>query len=119
MNYPNYYPNYPNYYSPKNAAGTPYAPRCEITRVNGKNGAEAFLMAPNSSALLMDENDPIVWLKTTDGAGYPTLTPYSISPYKPEPVIDVNSLEERVKRLEEMLSAKSDAANADGEQKAK
>ena len=43
--------------------------RGQITRVNGKNGAEAFRMAQNSSALLLDENDPIVWLATTDGAG--------------------------------------------------
>ena len=28
----------------------------QIIRVNGKNGAEAFRMAPNSSILLMDEN---------------------------------------------------------------
>lgn len=42
--------------------------RGQITRVNGKNGAEAFRMAQNSSALLLDENDPIVWLATTDGA---------------------------------------------------
>lgn len=42
--------------------------RGQITRVNGKNGAEAFRMAQNSSALILDENDPIVWLATTDGA---------------------------------------------------
>ena len=28
----------------------------QIIRVNGKNGAEAFRMAPNGSILLMDEN---------------------------------------------------------------
>ena len=32
---------------------------CQITRVNGRNGADAFRMAPNSSILLLDENDPI------------------------------------------------------------
>ena len=42
--------------------------RGQITRVNGRNGAEAFRMAQNRSALLLDENDPIVWLATTDGA---------------------------------------------------
>lgn len=48
---------------------------CSITKVSGENGAKAFGMAPNSSALLLDETAPLVWLKTTDGAGYPTLTP--------------------------------------------
>ena len=60
--------------------------------MNGKNGAEAFRMAPNSSILLMDENDPIVWLKTIDGAGYCTVTPYTIAPYQSAPPVDVNSL---------------------------
>lgn len=40
--------------------------RQEVIRVNGRNGAEAYQMAPNSSILLLDETAPIVWLKTTD-----------------------------------------------------
>lgn len=82
---------------------------CSITKVSGENGAKAFGMAPNSSALLLDETAPLVWLKTTDGAGYPTLTPYTITPYQAAPPVDVNSLENRVKRLEEMLNDKSDS----------
>lgn len=69
-------------YAPQNVAGAPQAFVCQITRVNGRNGAEAFRMAPNSSILLMDENDPIVWMKQTDGAGYATVTPYTVSPYQ-------------------------------------
>jgi hypothetical protein len=56
----------------------------QVVRVNGKNGAEAYQMAPNSSILLLDETAPIVWLKTTDGAGYPTVTPYDIAPHQNE-----------------------------------
>ena len=63
--------------SPQNGAGSVLPQQSQIIRVNGKNGAEAFRMAPNSSILLMDENDPIVWLKTSDGAGYCTVTPYN------------------------------------------
>lgn len=77
----------------------------EITRVSGKNGADMYQMAPNSSVLLLDEIDPIVWLKTTDGAGYATLVPYSITPYKPEEPVDLQSLEERVSKIEEALSS--------------
>ena len=89
----------------------PAAQRCEITRVNGRNGAEAYQLPPNSSGLLLDETAPIVWLAQTDGAGYKTLTPYSITPYQPAPPVDVQSLEERVKRLEELLN-ESYSANA-------
>ncbi len=100
----------------QNAAGGPQPFAGQITRVNGKNGAEAFRLAPNSSILLMDENDPIVWLKQTDGAGYATVTPYTVAPYQAAAPVDVNSLENRVKRLEEMLNAKSDDADAAGKQ---
>ncbi len=76
-------------------------------------------MAPNSSILLMDENDPIVWMKQTDGAGYATVTPYTVSPYQAAPPVDVSSLEERVKRLEDTINGKSNDANADGKRKPK
>ena len=62
---------------------------CQITRVNGRNGADAFRMAPNSSILLLDENDTVVWLKVSDGAGYCTVTPYSIAPYQDPAKVDV------------------------------
>ena len=80
--------------------------RQEVIRVNGRNGAEAYQMAPNSSILLLDETAPIVWLKTTDGASYPTLNGYVISPLKangnehPELV----ELEERIQKLEEAFN---------------
>ena len=98
--------------SQQNVAGSVLPQQSQIIRVNGKNGAEAFRMAPNSSILLMDENDPIVWLKTSDGAGYCTVTPYTIAPYQSAPPVDVNSLENRVKRVEDMRNAKSDDGDA-------
>lgn len=81
-------------------------PRQEIIRVNGENGAKAYQMAPNSSALLMDESAPLVWLVQTDGAGYKTAVPYTIAPYQSQPAPDLNDLEERIKRLEEMQNGK-------------
>lgn len=84
----------------------------EIIHVNGEAGARSLQMAPNSNAILMDDTAPLVWLAQTDGAGYKTVTPYSIAPYQPEPPVDVNGLESRVKRLEEMLSG-TKSANAD------
>lgn len=88
------------------------APRYEVIQVNGENGARAFAMAPNSSALLMDATAPIVWLCTTDGAGYLTASPFSIAPYQQEKPVDVKTLEERIERLEAKLSEQSDAAPA-------
>lgn len=79
------------------------APAQQVVKVNGRNGAEMYQIPANSSVLLLDESAPIVWLKMTDGAGYPTLTPYTITPYEPEKPVDVHSLEERVAKIEEAL----------------
>jgi len=108
---------FPNLYTPTtqyNPASSQYAgsglnlyqqpARQEITRVNGEGGAKAYQLAPNSSVLLLDETNPIVWLKTTDGAGYPNLIPYTITPFEPEPTPDFRSLESRIAKLEERLN---------------
>jgi hypothetical protein len=82
-------------------------PRYDIIKVKGQNGADAFQMAPNSKVLLLDENDPLVWFVQTDGAGYKTVTPYTITPFQPAPPVDLNSLEQRLAALEEKMYAKS------------
>lgn len=72
---------------------TPFMPQRQkhgVIRVHGEEGAKAFAMTANDEAILLDETQPVVWLKTTDGAGYPTVTGYSIAPFKTDPkVIDV------------------------------
>lgn len=97
MNYNQAYPNYPNFgYN-----------RQEVIRVNGENGAKAYNMPPNSSVLLLDEHDPVVWLKTTDGAGYPTITGYQITPMLTQAEKDANTiaaLEDRINKLERKLN---------------
>lgn len=126
MAYPYYQPSYQPFnpyggFSSAGAQNQSYQQQTyqgQITRVNGRNGADALRLAPNSSVLLMDENDPIVWLKVTDGAGYATVTPYSIAPYQAATPVDVNGLEARVKRLEDKLNGKSDDANANGRETA-
>lgn len=85
--------------------------RTEIVKVNGEGGANAYRMAPNSQMLMLDETNPILWLKTTDGAGYATVTPYAITPYKPAPQVDVTTLEQRITKLEDIINGKSYSAN--------
>ena len=79
------------------------APQRQVDRVNGENGARAFALGPYSSAMLLDESGTIVWMVTTDGAGYKTIAPYDIMPHKEEPAPDYTNLESRVKKLEDML----------------
>lgn len=109
-----YNPTYPNNFT----WNQPNAyTKQDVVRVNGENGAKAYNMAPNSSVLLLDENEPIVWLKTTDGAGYPTVTGYQITPMMTQAEKDANTiaaLEDRINKLERKLNkyGKSNRGNA-------
>ena len=94
-------------------------PQQQVTRVSGQNGAQAYALPPNSSALLLDDTAPIVWLKTTDGAGYPTLTPYDIVPHQIPTPVAASSLEARIKKLEDMIYAKPDTASIEAKPAAK
>lgn len=114
---PNYFPGLYNPQPQMPQVATAYAPRMEVTRVSGRPGAEAFNMGPNSSALLLDESGTIVWLVTTDGAGYKKAEPYDIAPHKAAEAPDFGSLEARVSRLEEAFKNGNSGNPASPEQK--
>lgn len=105
--YNSYDPYMPQNYSYQQTIN-PMPAKTDIIKVNGKNGVDAFQLAPNSSALLLDANMPIVWFVQTDGAGYKTSTPYKIEPYQEEQPANVSDLEKRIKRLEDLINAKPD-----------
>lgn len=89
-------------------------PQMQVVRVNGRGGAEAFSMGANSSVLLLDEHEPIVYLKVTDGASYSTIKTYSITPISDKPnefAINYSKLEERVSALEDMISKNHTSTN--------
>ena len=85
------------------------APRYEVIRVNGEEGAKNFRMAPNSSVLLLDETQPIVWYAQTDGGGFLTVTPFDVAPHQQTPPIDINNLAERISKLEEYYVQQSNS----------
>ena len=95
--YPNY-PTTPNIYAP--------LPQQQVTRVRGRESAQAVNLAPNSSILLLDETAPLVWLCTSDGVGRVTAEAYDISPHKDAPPVDMVSVEARLSRLEELVNAR-------------
>lgn len=45
--------------------------------VQGEGGAKSYLVAPNSTVLLMDSDDAVFYLKSADSAGLPTLRTFS------------------------------------------
>ena len=83
----------------------PVGLQMQVTKVSGENGARNFQLGPNSSALLLDESGLMVWLITTDGAAYKTVSAYDIVPHQEAPKPDFEKLESRITRLEEMINA--------------
>ena len=84
----------------------------QVTRVNGENGARAYQIGANSSALLLDESGTMVWMITTDGAGYKTVMPYDVLPHKTQEEKTYGDLESRIRKLEEMMGGrKNDTSN--------
>lgn len=60
----------------------------EVVRVHGKDGANAYPLAPNSSILLLDETQPVVWCRMTDGAGFATIKGYTLTELAEEKSVD-------------------------------
>ena len=81
-----------------------YQNQQQIVKVHGRSGADLYQMSPNSSALLLDESEPILYLAQTDGAGYKTITVYDIQLHQELPPVDTHSLEQRISRIEEILN---------------
>lgn len=88
--------------------------RQEVVKVNGENGAMALQLPANSSAIALDMSGTMIWLITTDGAGYKSVNPFDITPHKAEPMPDFGSLESRIAALERMMKdASSDSGTAE------
>lgn len=52
----------------------------QLIRVTGMEGAKAYQMGPNSCVPLFDSDNDIMYIKSTDGAGFPTVRALSFSP---------------------------------------
>ena len=92
-------------------------PHYDIVKVNGRNGADAFQMGPNSQILLLDESAPILCLASTDGAGYKTVTAFDISPHQDQQQTMLSSIEQRLARLEEYIYEPSESGSRDAKQR--
>jgi len=74
----NYYPYQPNYF------GSPYQPQQQMSAqqsqtsanngiiwVQGESGAKSYLIAPNTTVMLMDSESNKFYLKSADASGIP------------------------------------------------
>lgn len=52
----------------------------QLIRVTGMDGAKAYQMPPNSVVPLFDADNDIMYVKSTDGAGFPTIRAFAFQP---------------------------------------
>ena len=91
-----------------------------ITWVQGYEGAKSYLLPHNSSAILMDSEDSIFYIKTTDNVGMPTTRAFEFREIQIKPKnqsqvnFDANSLvprdefdllKDKVEKYEKLLDA--------------
>ena len=82
-------------------------PPQQILQANGKASIDAIRMSPNSSVLIADTTEPIVWKCVSDGLGNVTAEAFDITHHKTEAEVEkentnnlLNDISERLKRLE-------------------
>ena len=81
MTYPQMQPQgaYPfQPFSPPQAI--PQRPVQGLIRVTGMEGAKAYQMPPNSVMPLFDSDSDTMYVKYTDGAGFPTIRTFAFAP---------------------------------------
>lgn len=95
--YNGYYPGYPQGYGQQ----SPYMARLNqmqqpgpqpmqpqqdgLIRVTGMEGAKAYQLGPNSVVPLFDGGQDVFYIKSTDGAGFPTIKAYAFAEIKSNP----------------------------------
>lgn len=80
----------------------------QLRSVNGVEGAKQFPLAPNSRIALFDVNEDIVYIKTTDAGGYPSLRAFRMAEINDAPKTDPQyvTMDEFMKFKEELLNGK-------------
>ena len=81
-----------------------------LIKVTGVEGAKAYQMPPNSVVPLFDANNDIMYIKSTDGAGFPTIREFTFSPVEMQSQADVDyvprsEFNELVAKVKELINA--------------
>lgn len=98
------------YFNPPVQQGIQVQPQQrKLDKVNGRNGAEMYWMAPDSEVLLPDTQEPIVWFIKTDSAGYKTIVAYDIKQHEDVPPPDFKGIDVRLDNFDERLKALEEA----------
>jgi hypothetical protein len=82
-----------------------------LIRVTGIEGAKAYQMPANSIVPLFDDQNDIMYVKSTDGAGFPTIRTFAFTPIEnqaPQPEYvtraEFNELKEMIENGKQSVS---------------
>lgn len=114
--YPQQYPNY--YYNNGQTVGAAMPSTSNsILWVQGRAGAEAYPVAPGGKVMLMDSNEPILYVKSADATGKPMpLVIYDLvvreDEVVKEPQVEAKVPEIDYEKIREMISSEVSAQMA-------
>ena len=95
MNYPYY-----NFQS--------YQQKQELIRVNGLEGAKNYPLSPGSTVALFDAESDIMYIKTMDAGGFPSIRTFSFMETTSKPV---DATESRLSAIETEIANIKEALN--------
>lgn len=89
--------NNPYFQNPYVGVQMPQEPKPEsnLIRVTGLDGARAYQMAPNSTVALFDAGEDYMYVKSTDGAGFPTIRTFRFEPVDQVPTVNTDFISRR------------------------
>ena len=93
------YPYYNNYFQPQ---------RQELIKVNGLEGAKNYPLSPGSTVPLFDAESDIMYIKTMDAGGFPSIRTFSFIETTSKPV---DSTESRLSAIEAEIAQLKEALN--------
>ena len=95
----------------------------QLIRVNGYEGAKAYqMMMPNSTVALFDGGEDLMYIKSTDSAGFATIRTFKFEPYCQRPQngseyiskADLDELKNEVKDyVKQLISNESDGSETE------
>lgn len=86
-----------------------------LIRVTGIDGAKAFQMPANSSVALFDGDNDLMYIKSTDGAGFPTIRTFrfeEVSPAQMSGTSDYMTRQEVEDYVKQLISAERTAGKS-------
>ena len=110
-----YQPMYPQYQAPVMQTQQQQQNQNGIIWVQGEAGAKSYLVAPNTTVQLWDSEDKVIYLKSADASGMPSMKilDYTIRGDANTPVVqapeyvtkgELNELAEKVRDMKEELA---------------